>query len=657
MFLYFLTGAYVAVAIQVGLANVTHNFWILPALLLFLAIQWLVVSLLSKRDLVAGRLRKILFCESPFFLLIFQNVFWPVTSLTYFIAVLCAVSLGLMLITFRKEIPASTLTSLIFLTFPILCVFIQEDHFNLVQFRNEWRLLAEEGPIMSWITRALHGESLFKDAIVARGPLLIYSSAAVMKIFGQTILVKRAWLFLLNLSLAYAYYYFARTLIRSKVLLWGCFLVMLLIHNLGYRQGFAVLSLALAANSIFKQSRLRAVFSGIAAALAVLSSIEVGACVVFAIGFGVALGWLFDRTNRRNYGRLAFLFSVGGAAVLFPIGVFLAARGELLGVLGQTIGYPLYFLAGYYGLPFPNLFQMIRNDVAAGHFFFPVTLRVFTIWYAPPLVYVFVGFLFLRWLSEKRVDAKAIALLMIGVYGWFMFHSAMGRSDFHHLYFAIPTAFALVFFLLDRVSADNLNSLVLKKENWIHVTLALLFVGLFFYYRRADLVIAPAVAAGGNLAGTSKLTKELETFNIEPMRGVLATPAFRSRMESVVGAIQPRLKPGDRIFVFPNMPLYYFVFDSPCPTRYDLAYHALTPEMRQDAIEDLKKTKPKFVIFSIDPLQRLDRVPLEETAPEMLDYLQKNYRLWKAFGTDQILVPIREHRPRPRRDKATEGDE
>lgn len=657
MFLYFLTGAYIAIAIQVGLANVTQNFWILPALLLFLAIQWLVVSLLPRRDLADGRLRKILFCESPFFLLIFQNVFWPVTSLTYFTTILCAASLALMFLTFRKEIPAGALTSFVFLTLPIMCTLVQEDHFNLVQFRNEWRLLAEEGPIMSWITRALHGESLFKDAIVARGPFLIYSSAAVMKIFGQTILVKRAWLFLLNLSLAYAYYYFARTFIRSKVLLCVCFFVMLLIHNMGYRQGFAVLSLALAANSLFKQSRLRAVFSGIAAALAVLSSVEVGACVVFAVGFAVVFGLLFDRTKRGDYGRLALLFSVGAVAVFVPIAVFLAVRGELLGVLEQTFGYPLYFLAGYFGLPFPNLFQMIRNDVAAGHFFFPVTLRVFTIWYAPALAYVFVGFLFLRWLSEKRMDAKAMALSMIGVYGWFLFHSAMGRSDFHHLYFAIPTAFALVFFLLDRVSAGNLNNLVLKRENWIHVAMALLFIGLFFYYRRTDLVIAPSLAAGENLAGTSKLTKELEPFNIQPMRGVLATPAFRSRMESVVGAIQPRLKPGDRIFVFPNMPLYYFVFDSPCPTRYDLAYHALTPEMRLDAIEDLKRTKPKFVIFSIDPLQRLDRVPLEQTAPEMLDYLQKNYRLWKAFGTDQILVPVRERKPRPRRNKETASDE
>jgi hypothetical protein len=87
------------------------------------------------------------------------------------------------------------------------------------------------------------------------------------------------------------------------------------------------------------------------------------------------------------------------------------------------------------------------------------------------------------------------------------------------------------------------------------------------------------------------------------------------------------------------MAMYYFLLDSPNPTSFEWAYHAITQEMRLRAVESLKEAKPKFIIYSNDPRQRMDRIPVRKAVPEINEYIQANYKLWKTFGLEDILIP------------------
>src|SRR5262249_53785810 len=117
--------------------------------------------------------------------------------------------------------------------------------------------------------------------------------------------------------------------------------------------------------------------------------------------------------------------------------------------------YPKYASQGFASVPYVNLVKMIQLDALAGHWSFPATRKIFALWYVPVLIYLFTFFLFLRWWIRRSVNTQIILLFTLSVYGWTLFHSALGRSDFHHLYFSVPAAL-----ILSLVHADRLWGII-----------------------------------------------------------------------------------------------------------------------------------------------------------------------------------------------------
>src|SRR5262249_62298397 len=109
--------------------------------------------------------------------------------------------------------------------------------------------------------------------------------------------------------------------------------------------------------------------------------------------------------------------------------------------------YPKYASQGFASVPYVNLVKMIQLDALAGHWSFPATRKIFALWYMPVLIYLFTFFLFLRWCIRRSVNTQIILLFTLSVYGWTLFHSAFGRSYFHHLFFRLPPSLFLSLFL------------------------------------------------------------------------------------------------------------------------------------------------------------------------------------------------------------------
>jgi hypothetical protein len=620
---------YLALSIHIGLSTVSP--WVLPAVFIFILIQRLILP--------GATFRRLLFAEFGFSILILYKTIWPITSLSSILIFSTALSVLLFILPLKKEITPQVVKKIALVSLPAFIYLIDKDYYRLVNFGNEWRLLAEQGPIMSWITRVLHGQIPFQDSVIARGPFLLYSSAAFMKTFGETLVMKRAWLLFLNLGMAYCYYYFCRKFIKSNLILWLTMILIILIHNYSYRHGFALLGLAYAFASIQNGSRLFAVASGVSISLSLLSSIEVGLCAAVSILIITVVGFIFDQERRKDYVTLGAWFMLAIFASFLPLIVILSYHGALRDVIQGMIFYPMSFAKGFMSLPFPNLFKMIGFDYAAGRFWFPISTKVLVVWYLPVIISVATFFVFLRWIVQKRITLTEIGIVLVAGFGWLLFHSALGRSDYHHLYFAVPPLFALLWIHGDRIVADDRTNQEIKFSTILNIFMAAAFSFLFLFFRSSDLIKPFYSAVAKNISGEAPVKANLEPFEIERIRGTLATPSLRRRIENVVKKIQSRAEPGDKIFVFPNMPLYYFILDSPPPTQFDLAYHAITTDMRLQAVEDLKRQRPRFVIYSTDPKQNLDRIPIEESAPEIVEYLKENYRVWAEYDTDQILIP------------------
>jgi hypothetical protein len=381
-----LTVFYLSLAVHIGLTHQFHQFWGWLIIALFFFAQAILLRWFSNRSNFHYRWSLLLFTQYPVFLLIFWNRFWPVLNLTWMTGAVVALMICCSLYAFRRKINPETLLTLFFATLPAFIVLIPASHFGLILTSNEWRLMAEEGQIMGWITKVLHGEVPFRDAIVTRGPVIIYSTAAVLKVFEETLLMKRVWFELFNLLMAYAGYYFCKTFMSSKPLRWFVFILMILIHDFTYRTGFALLALALFWLSISKQSFRWAAVSGLSLAIAFLSSVEAGtAAAVTMIVISIA-GFLFQADQRLIFRKVTTGWIAGGALIILPLALLLMIRGELGETLDSILVYPKYAMLGYAASPYPNLLKMIRLDLINQSYWFPFTQRIFALWYLPVLI-------------------------------------------------------------------------------------------------------------------------------------------------------------------------------------------------------------------------------------------------------------------------------
>jgi hypothetical protein len=637
---YFAVAAYLSLAIHIGLANYLQIPWLGATAASFFLLQAVLLVPFRRKIDFQLLLNRILFVEFPLFLLIFLNAMWPVMQLRSFLLLTAAVMLLFFIYTLRKTITQKHILALLSFSLPAFITGLARQHFGMVSTSNEWILLAEEGQIMGWVTKVLHGGILYKDAVITRGPVMVYSTALALKWFGETLLMKRAWFLVLNTIMAYCYYYFCKKTFHSRLLLWMAFIVMFLIHNYTYRTGFAVLALALFFQSLQSSSRHYPLFCGITIVAAVLSSIEAGVSCAVAIAASLLVGYFFHRDQQKKYLHAGIGVLLGCVLLVIPLLGVLWVRGELMDVVHGALVYPKYAMLGYAGSPYPNLLNAIRSDFAAGNFLFPFAFKTFFIWYLPIAFYLFGFLLVLRRIILRRMDAGTTVLFAIAVYGWLLYRSALGRTDLHHLDFSVPPAFALSLLFIDRLKENrSWRRLAANKERAIPALLIFLFPVVFLFLRSDDLLRPEWNNFIENVSASSRIPETLRPCKIERLKGIYTGERLCKEIEAVVNVVRQQIGPEDRIYAFPNMPLYYFLLDSPNPTAYEWAYQAITKKMRLDVVKDLKKNPPAFILFSTDPRQRLDRMPPKRAVPEILDYIHANYQRSVSCEKVEILIP------------------
>jgi hypothetical protein len=82
-------------------------------------------------------------------------------------------------------------------------------------------------------------------------------------------------------------------------------------------------------------------------------------------------------------------------------------------------------------------------------------------------------------------------------------------------------------------------------------------------------------------------------------RAPIRVPEFIAvSVRGAVEYVQERTPAGDPFFVYPVDPLFYFLADRPNPTRFNhFIAGALTSADLQDVIDDLDRTKPRYVLW------------------------------------------------------------
>jgi hypothetical protein len=163
--------------------------------------------------------------------------------------------------------------------------------------------------------------------------------------------------------------------------------------------------------------------------------------------------------------------------------------------------------------------------------------------------------------------------------------------------------------------------------------------GLVAVTTRTTLVSSIALlAALFGLVGLSATTTTMKTRRGE-IQSLTRDEALEFLHESVPA--------GERVFVYPYYPMYYFLADVRNPTRYSiLMYHINTPEQFDEVIRDLEAGQVRFVLW--DTL--VAGVNLTQWFPEYQDppaneqrlerYLEDHYRVVGLKNRFRLLQRI-----------------
>lgn len=123
---------------------------------------------------------------------------------------------------------------------------------------------------------------------------------------------------------------------------------------------------------------------------------------------------------------------------------------------------------------------------------------------------------------------------------------------------------------------------------------------------------------------------------IETRRGTVAA----SGTDNVIPYVQAHRKPEDRLFVYPDQPLYYFLTATTNPTGYDYIQPGLhSRDQVESAIRDLDKSPDAPVLFS-SSFAEIISIAWPSTpekiiaAPDpMALFIVKHYRLCQSLTT------------------------
>ena len=468
-------------------------------------------------------------------------------------------------------------------------------------------LNGDEGIVLQGAQRILNGEVLYRDFFSFLTPGSFYWMALLFKVFGSSILVAHGALILYGGIFSVLTYLLARRVCARWCALFVVYLFALTalpyqfraLHNWDSTL-WACLALYFAVRLLETPHWGFALAVGAFASLTCLSEQSKGAGLLLglAAGFGAVI-WS-DRQEGRIVLPQVWAFLAGFVPPLLLTVAYFAAHHSLPQMLADCL-WPLQHYSSVNTLPYGSPVLIDAEVEKARMLPWGMQLGMLVIlspyFILPVLPILAAGFLAvwlfrLWWWKEKNaryfvmVCSTLVALLLTVV--------SSGRPDLSHLViFNGPPCFLVLAWTLERSLFPS------KFLNGVR-TLGSFF--LFFSFTALGLTL---------LWGPLNAHVVLKT-----RRGVLKA----QHGDAVLEELQARVRPGEKIFVYPYQPLYYYLTSTFSPTHYEylqLGMH--TPEQFSEAIRDVAADRTPVVVFQ----------------PSFTEYLPQG---WPATPTDVLAA-------------------
>ena len=519
-------------------------------------------------------------------------------------------------------------------------------------FYNYTILYIDEGIILQGAQRILQGQVPYRDFFSYFTPGSYYWMAALFKVFGSSILVARAALMVYGGVFSSVTYLLARRVCSR----WNAGLAALptLIVCLPYRfvalhswdsTLWALLALycavrwleACSVNSV--SSVVKSIYHGDHRGHGEHREKQIGSSAwkwAFATGSLLAMTVLFEQSKGAG---LALGLALGffGLKLCAPSSVRLDRKTVAALALGFTA--PFLLTVAYFALhrsapqmiadllwPFQHYSSanklpygyvvviwrmLVRGSLgsrALGVFILSplLVLSALPIFALPVAAY---SALRLRKSREASGACRYYLLVSAALFGVLLSTIATGRPDALHIVFEAP-----LFCLVLGWMAEAAKTPFLRAARTLGVSYVLVSFGTL----GGALLFGPLTAK----------------YRLETRRGMLRAPAPYGAFQY----IQSRIKPGEKILVYPYQPLFYYLTATYNVSRYEYLFPGMnTPSQFEDMAREFKASRPRAALFNpcfSDSVARVcPNVSLKALAATdpVTGYLASHYRACRSF--------------------------
>jgi hypothetical protein len=311
----------------------------------------------------------------------------------------------------------------------------------------------------------------------------------------------------------------------------------------------------------------------------------------------VVAGWLAFQPERRQ----ALVPLLGGAAIPFTVGAaWLIAKDGLVPMVEQILwlrqnymvnAMPYGSVLGGYSALFEDLsgnLDLVIRAILVSCVALPAIL--------PPLALVAWGWLL--WRGKVSADQRSIAVLFLLASGALIL-ALSPRPDVMHLAFVVALPYIL--------TAAAFSKLVPPAVRLPSGMLAVFMAVLFSLHSFSGL---------GAMSNVASPVGELRVDNKQS-----------SAMEKLLATVHP----GEPLFVYPYMPMHYFLTQAHNPTDYSFFSPGMATQREAlAALAELQQRPPEWILFmKISKKEFLRVVPQGGSSQwryaELEDWLEQNY--------------------------------
>jgi 4-amino-4-deoxy-L-arabinose transferase-like glycosyltransferase len=312
----------------------------------------------------------------------------------------------------------------------------------------------------------------------------------------------------------------------------------------------------------------------------------------------VVIVWLAISRDRRN----CLIPVLGGAAIIGLAGIAaLVSTGSLRAFFAQMAWLRQNY-AGVNVLQYGSIIGGYRSLFEGAHGMLETTIRLILIGCValpailPPLA-ILLGVLAV-WRRKMDAQRDVLVLLLMATVGLTV--TAFPRADVMHLAFIAALPYVLV-------GCALANLLPGRAASWLSIVSILLATVFASNYLRGWQQSSPVASP----AGTLQVARD-------------QAPDVRRLMQQV--------HPGDSLFVYPYMPVQYFLTQARNPTRFPyLQPGMMTREQAAEALAQLQIRPPEWLLYMQLSREELLRVfpngaGRDWRFPELESWMQENYR-------------------------------